>query len=94
MDSQKSYESNDVRFIALRCIVLELSACENSVEFPAESGCKANDLTRYKVLIEVPVHVILSDYKALGRNYRTSGDVLPNWVHQRTAYTISDVAPR
>ena len=33
----------------LRCIVLELSACENSAEFPAESGCKANDLTRYKV---------------------------------------------
>ena len=26
-----------------------LSACENSAEFPAESGCKANDLTRYKV---------------------------------------------
>ena len=48
MDSQKPYESNDVRFIALRCIVLKLSACENSVEFPAESGCKANDLTRYK----------------------------------------------
>ena len=43
-------ESNDVRIIALRCIVLELSACENSVELPADSsGCKANDLTRYKV---------------------------------------------
>ena len=26
-----------------------VSACENSVEFPAESGCKANDLTLYKV---------------------------------------------
>ena len=35
-------ESNDVRLIALRCIVYELSACENSAEFPAESGCKAN----------------------------------------------------
>ena len=40
-------ESNDIRFIALRCIVLELLACENSAEFPAESGCKANNLTRY-----------------------------------------------
>ena len=49
IDSQKPKESNDVRFIALRCIVFELSACENSAEFPAESGCKANDLTRYKV---------------------------------------------
>ena len=38
-----------MRFVALRCIVLELSACENAVEFQAESGCKANDLTRYKV---------------------------------------------
>ena len=42
-------ESNDVRLIALQCTVFELSACENSAEFPAESGCKANDLTRYKV---------------------------------------------
>ena len=33
----------------LGCIVFELLACENSAEFPAESGCKANDLTRYKV---------------------------------------------
>ena len=41
---RKPKESSDVRFIALRCIVLELSACENSAEFPAESGCKANDL--------------------------------------------------
>ena len=41
-------ESNDVRFVALRCKVFELSACENSAEFPAESGCKANDPTRYK----------------------------------------------
>ena len=40
-------ESNDVRFIALRCIVFDVSACENSAEFPAENGCKANDLTRY-----------------------------------------------
>ena len=48
-DSQEPKESNDVRFVALRCIQFELSACENSVEFPAESGCKANDLTRYKV---------------------------------------------
>ena len=49
IDSQKPKESNDVRFIALLCIAFELSACENSAEFPAESGCKANDLTRYKV---------------------------------------------
>ena len=49
IDSQEPKESNDVRFVALRCIVFELLACENSVEFPAESGCKANDLTRYKV---------------------------------------------
>ena len=34
IDSQEPKESNDVRFIALRCIVFELSACENSVEFP------------------------------------------------------------
>ena len=40
---------NDIRFISLGYIVFELSACENSVEFPVESGCKANDLTRYKV---------------------------------------------
>ena len=45
---QEPKESNDVRFVALHCIVFELSACENSAEFPAESGCKANDLTRYK----------------------------------------------
>ena len=49
MDSQKPKESNDVRFISLGCIVFELPACENSAEFPAERGCKANDLTRYKV---------------------------------------------
>ena len=41
-------ESNDVRLVALRCIFFELSACDNSAEFPAESGCKANDLTGYK----------------------------------------------
>ena len=33
-------ESNDVRFNALHCTVFELAACENSLEFPAESGCK------------------------------------------------------
>ena len=49
IDSQEPKESNDVRFISLGCIVFELSACEYSAEFPAESGCKANDLTRYKV---------------------------------------------
>ena len=49
MDSPEPKESNDVRFISLGCIVFYLSACENSAEFPAESGCKANDLTRYKV---------------------------------------------
>ena len=31
------------------CIVFELSACEYSAVFPAESGSKANDLTQYKV---------------------------------------------
>ena len=45
MDSQKPKESNDVRFISVGCTVFELSVCENSVEFPAESGCKANNLT-------------------------------------------------
>ena len=44
IDLQEPEESNDVRFIALRCIVFELHASENSAEFPAESGCKANDL--------------------------------------------------
>ena len=47
---------NDISFIALRCIVFELSACENSAEFPAECGCKANDLTRYKV--DTTCHVL------------------------------------
>ena len=47
MDSQEPKESNDVRFVALRCIVFELSSCENSEEFQAESGCKANHLTGY-----------------------------------------------
>ena len=46
IDSQEPKESNDIRLIALCCIVFELSACENSAEFPAESGCKANNLTR------------------------------------------------
>ena len=49
IDSQKPEESNDVKFISLGCTVFELSACENSAELPAESGCKANDLTLYKV---------------------------------------------
>ena len=49
IDSRDPKKSIDVRFIALRCIVFELSAFENLAEFPAESGCKANDLTRYKV---------------------------------------------
>ena len=44
-----SYHSVLDVVIALRCIVFKLSACENSAEFPAESGCKANELTRYKV---------------------------------------------
>ena len=38
-----------VQLTPLSPIVFELPACENSAEFPAESGCKANDLTRYKV---------------------------------------------
>ena len=53
INSQEPKESNDVTFVALRCIVFELSAwlsaSKNSVEFPAESGCKANDLTLYNV---------------------------------------------
>ena len=49
IDSQKPKESNDVRFFSLGCIVFELPASENSAEFPAGSGCKAKDLTRYKV---------------------------------------------
>ena len=49
IDSQEPKESNDVRFIDLCCVVFELSAFENSAKFPAESGCKANDLTRHKV---------------------------------------------
>ena len=42
---------NSVRFITLRCVVFELSASENSAEFPSESGSNDNDLTltRYKV---------------------------------------------
>ena len=44
IDAQKPEEASDLIFIALRCIVVELSACDNSAEFPAESGCKANDL--------------------------------------------------
>ena len=32
IDSQEPKESNDVRFVALGCIVFELSACENSAE--------------------------------------------------------------
>ena len=32
IDSLEPKESNDVRFIALGCIVCELSACENSAE--------------------------------------------------------------
>ena len=38
IDSQEPKESNDARFIALPCVVFELSACENSSQFPAESG--------------------------------------------------------
>ena len=47
--SQEPKKANDVSFITLHRIVFELSACENSVELPAKNGCKANDLTRYKV---------------------------------------------
>ena len=42
-------ESIDVTFVALRCIGFELSVVKIKGEFPAESRCKANDLTRYKV---------------------------------------------
>ena len=40
IDSQEPKESITIRFIALRYIVFELSASENSVGFAAESGCK------------------------------------------------------
>ena len=50
----------DKRQYFLRCrprpIGFELSASENSVEFPAESGCEAKDLTRYKV--DTACHVL------------------------------------
>ena len=45
IDSQEPKESNDVKFIGIHCIVFVLKVCENSAEFPAESGCKAIDLT-------------------------------------------------
>ena len=48
MNLSMAKESN-VRFIAPSCVVFELLDSENSAEFPAESGCKANNLTRYKV---------------------------------------------
>ena len=32
IDSLEPKESNDVRFVALGCIVFELSACENSAK--------------------------------------------------------------
>ena len=57
MDSQERKESNDVRFVALLCIVFELSASKNSVEFPAETGCKANDLTQY-IKVETACRVL------------------------------------
>ena len=46
MDSQEPKESNDTRFNALRCIGFELSVVKIKGEFPTESRCKANDLTR------------------------------------------------
>ena len=55
--SQDPKESNDVRFVALRCIVFELLACENSAEFPAESG-KANDLTRYNYKVDTACRIL------------------------------------
>ena len=41
-----SISGSPSNLIGIRCIGFELSACEYSAEFPAESGCKANDLTR------------------------------------------------
>ena len=49
-------ESSDVSFNTQRCIVFELSACKCSAEFPAESGCKASDLTRYKVVTRYAIY--------------------------------------
>ena len=47
-------DSQDLRnlvigFRAVQCTVFRLLACKHLSEFPAESGCKVNDLTRYKV---------------------------------------------
>ena len=36
-------------YLFTKGLLVQLSACENSAEFSAESGCKANDLTQYKV---------------------------------------------
>ena len=36
-------------FLSIGCIVFELSVVKIKREFPAESSCKASDLTRYKV---------------------------------------------
>ena len=45
-----------------------LSACETSAEFPAESGCKANELTRYKV------DTLVAFYLIFNRSIHTSDD--------------------
>ena len=41
---------------ALCCEVVQMWSCKHSAEFPAESGCKSDNLTRYKV--DVLEHVL------------------------------------
>ena len=60
MVSQEPKKSKDVRFVALCCIVFELSACKYSAEFSLESGYKANDLTRYNVVTAFYLIVIFN----------------------------------
>ena len=55
IDSQEPKESNDTRFYALRRIGFKLSVVKIKREL-AESRCKANDLTRYKV--DTACHVL------------------------------------
>ena len=70
----------NVSVIALHCIVFELQACENSAEFPVESGCKANALIRYKNKVDRP----------------TACRVLPYYVEYRPfrSLTVSGTGPK
>ena len=61
-----------VSVIALHCIVFELQACENSAEFPVETGCKANSLIQYKNKVDIACRVlpyyVLWDKEFLGQD--------------------------